>query len=227
MIIKGEPLIKFQSSDRINDLQNGHIYMKSLEWFRKHEKENGDVVVGDSFEAMFHMNEGSFIRTDTGEIWKINDELISTSASNDYVYCMFGIYENCSNFVFTQEQKEKIKGFGDTALLILDKDEFYNRIRKAASKEGYEIHVGFVRYYDEKQDSVNLVYSLIKGMYNIAFWKRKKYAYQQEVRFLVHAQDNEKDYIEFNIGDIRDISKVFSTDEILNSVAIKIKDDKE
>lgn len=43
------------------------MYMNSLEWFRKHESDNGDVVIGDSFEAMFHINEGKFILPDTGE----------------------------------------------------------------------------------------------------------------------------------------------------------------
>lgn len=224
MIIKGFPLIKFQNATRIESLQNGLIYMNSLEWFRKHESENGDAVVGDLFEAMFHVNEGKFILPDTGEQIEIKDELIGTSASNDYAYCMFGINPYNNNFTFTDEQKDNIKEFGDTALLILDKDEFFNRIRKAALKEGYEIYSGFIRYYDEKQDSVNLILSLLSGIHNIAFWKRKKYFYQQEFRFLVHTKSNEKDHLELNIGDIHDISKVFNTTEILNAKVVKIEE---
>jgi len=60
-------------------------------------------------------------------------------------------------------------------------------------------------------------------MHNIAFWKRKKYCYQQEFRFLVHTQNCEKDHLELNIGDIRDISKVFKTSKILNAEVVKIK----
>ena len=36
MVVKGFPLIKFQSEERIESLQNGLIYMNSLEWFRNH-----------------------------------------------------------------------------------------------------------------------------------------------------------------------------------------------
>ena len=47
--------------------------------------------------------------------------------------------------------------------------------------------------------------------------------YQQEFRFLVHTQNCEKDHLELNIGDIRDISKVFKTSKILNAEVVKIK----
>lgn len=226
MVVKGFPLIKFQSAERIESLQDGLIYMNSLEWFRKHESENGDVVIGDSFEAMFHINEGKFVLPDIGEEIEIKNELIQTSSSNDYAYCMFGIDPYSNKFSFTDEQKENIENFGDTALLILDKDEFFNRIRNAASKEGYEIYGGFVRYYDETIDSLHLIMSLLSGMHNIAFWKRKKYYYQQEFRFLVHAEKCEKDHLELNIGDIRDISKVLKTSQLLNAEVVKIEDKK-
>lgn len=225
MIIKGFPLIKFQSAKRIEDLQNGLIYMNSLEWYRKHESENGDIVVGDSFEAKFHINEAKFKLLDTGEEIEINDELIATSVSNDYAYCMFGINPYSNSFSFTNEQKEIIENFGDTALLILDKDEFINRIQTEALKKTLDVYKGFVRYYEEKEDSVNLILSLLSGMHNIAFWKRKKYIYQQEYRFLIHAQSYEREHLELNIGDIRDISRVFKTSEILNARVVKIEEE--
>lgn len=225
MKIKGFPLIKFQSAKRIEDLQNGLIYINSLEWYRKHESKDGDVVVGDSFEAKFHVNKGKFKLIDTGEEIEIKDELITTSVSNDYVYCMFGVNPYSNSFSFTNEQKEVIKNFGDTALVILDKDEFINRIRTVALKENYEIYSDFVRYYDENKDSVNLILSLLSGIHNIAFWKRKKYKCQQEYRFLFHTKSYEREHLELSIGDIRDISRVFKTSEILNARAVKIEEE--
>lgn len=226
MIIKGFPLIKFQSAERIESLQNGLIYMNSLDWFRKHESEKGDIVVGDSFEAMLHINDGKLLFPDTGEEIEIKNELIKTSSSNDYVYCMLGINPYGSNFSFTDEQKENIESFGDTALLILDRAEFINRIRNAAIKARYEVYGGFVQYYDETHDSVNLIMSLLSGIQNIAFWKRKKYYYQQEFRFLAHAPNCDKDHLELNIGDIRDISKVLKTSKLLKAEVVKIEENK-
>ncbi len=221
MIVKGFPLIKFQSASRIQDLQNGLVYMNSLEWFRRDESENSNNVVGDLFEGMLHIHEANLVLSETGESIEIKDELMLTSASNDYVYCMFGINPYNNNFSFTKEQKEIIQTFGDTALLILDKDEFFKRIHKAALEKDYEIYGGFVHYYDEEKDSVNLNLSLLSGMQNIAFWKRKAYAYQQEFRFLIHMPDSKKDHLELNIGDIHDISKVYKAHDILNAKVLK------
>ncbi len=222
MIIKGFPLIKFQTANRIKDLQDGLMYMNSLEWYRKDESKNSNNVVGDSFEGMFHINEANFVLSDTGESFKITNQLMMTSAANDYVYCMFGINPYGNSFTFTEEQKEIIKTFGDTALLILDRDEFFKRIRNAALEENYEIYGGFVHYYDEAKDSVDLSLSLLSGIQNIAFWKRKAYAYQQEFRFLIHMPNGEKDHLELKIGDIHDISKVYKTSDILNSKVTKM-----
>ena len=224
MIVKGFPLIKFQSTEKIKDLQSGRIYMNSLAWYRKHENDKGDVVVGDSFEAMFHVNKGKLILSSIEETIEIDDRLIFTSASNDYVYCMFSVNPYNDSFTFTSEQKESIKAFGDSALLILDINEFFNRVRTAALREKYDIYGDFVRYYDEKADSANLILSLMSGIHNVAFWKRKKYVYQQEFRFLVHAPKCEKEHLELNIGDIRDISKVFKTSEILNAKVVKAEE---
>lgn len=222
MLIKGFPLIKFQNADRIEDLQNGLIYMNSLEWFRKHENTKGDAVIGDKYEAMFHVNEGKFIIPDTGEEFEIKDQLFKTSASNDYVYCMFGVNPYSNDFKFTNNQKENMKKFGDTALLILDKDEFLDRIKNEALRNGYGIYEDFVHYYDEKQDSVNHYFSLLSGIHNIAFWKRRKYLYQQEFRILIHTKNHETDHLKLNIGDIRDISKVFKTSQLLNAEVVRI-----
>ena len=58
--VKGTPLIKFQSAERINSLQRGHLYAKTLKYYRELEKETGDDEIGDEFEAMLHINKRTF-----------------------------------------------------------------------------------------------------------------------------------------------------------------------
>ena len=58
-------------------------------------------------------------------------------------------------------------------------------------------------------------------MWNIAFWKRDRYLYQQEVRFVFVSDNKNLDHIELNIGDISDISVTMSANQILNSICIK------
>lgn len=218
--VKGTPLIKFQSADKIDSLRKGHLYAKTLKYYRDLEKETGDDEIGDEFEAMFHVNEGYLRVPETGEEICLNDSLIQTANSNDFVFCMFGIYPSLEKFAFTDKQKEKMLSFGDTALIVLDSDELIRRVCEAARREGYEAHFGAVKYFDPTIDSVNVIVSLIKGMWNIAFWKRNKYTYQQEGRF-VFTLGNGDDHIDLDIGDISDITAVLPSKTVLTAMVEK------
>lgn len=214
--VKGTPLIKFQNSDHIQSLREGHLYAKNLQYYRNLEKEDGDGDIGDEFEAMLHINQGFICREDTGEIEKLNDVLIQTRDSNDFVFCMFEIYPSLHFFQFSEIQKEKMLSFGDTALVITDSDEFQKRVFEAARKKGYEVHFDAAQYYEPSVDWLNMFVSLLKGMWNIAFWKRKKYSYQQEGRF-VFTPGNGMDHIELDIGDISDISIIIPSETVLSA----------
>ena len=220
--VKGIPLIKFQSQERIEALQQGHLYAKTLKYYRDLEQETCDADIGDEFEAMLHVNEGYIHFPDTNETFELADTLIPTSRSNDFVFCMFSIYPMLQRFSFTDEQKEKMESFGDTALIILDSEEFVSRVLKAAEEKGFEAHFGEVKYYDPSIDGGNFILSLLKGMWNISFWKRKRYSYQQEGRF-VFVSGDKADHIDLDIGDISDISVVLPTSKVLAAYVEKNK----
>ena len=58
----------------------------------------------------------------------------------------------------------------------------------------------------------------------IAFWKRDKYKYQQEYRFLIH--DFVDDHLSVDIGDISDITDLLKTEDLLNTyieITFKVK----
>ena len=112
--------------------------------------------------------------------------------------------------------------FGDTALVILDSKAFIDRVISAAEKAGYVAYFNGVKYYNETIDNGNLIIDLLKGMHNVAFWKRDCYAYQQEARFVFVSDKNHDDHIELDIGDISDISLVFPTKQVLTGVSTKM-----
>lgn len=218
--VKGTPLIKFQSAERIKSLREGHLYAKTLQYYRDLEKETGDDAIGDEFEAMWHINEGFLRFPDTGEVVELNDTLMPTANSNDFVFCMFGIYPALNSFTFTDKQKEKMLSFGDTALIVLDSEELIRRVFGAAGKAGYEAHFGAVQYFNPAEDNANMIISVLKGMWNVAFWKRDKYTYQQEGRF-VFTPGNGQDHIELDIGDISDITAVLPSKTVLAAMVEK------
>ena len=222
-LVAGFPLIKFQSSANIASIRQGKIYMKTLKWYREHENENGDTIVGDEYEALWPLREAEITFPDTNEFIKVSNETIHTTFSNDFVFCMFGVCPPKTHFEYSETQKSELTAFGDTALLITDKNEFIKRMIVAAKKENMKLYAGFVRYYDPEADNMNMILSLMDGMYNIAFWKRKRYSLQQEYRFLLHSPNTDKDHFILDIGDISDISIVMKTSSALNARIEELK----
>ena len=224
--IKRVPLKKFQSKEKIEMFQRGKMYMKSLEWYRNNAKIS---AVGDDYEAMLHINEGAIIVMSENESEVISyadltDTLKSTVHGKDFVFCMFSISPQTKCFSFTEEQRNNMLGFGDTALLIENSEEFYNRVRNSMKKEHISLqnaYCGRVEYYDESVDSLQIISSLLKGMHNVAFQKRKKYSYQQEYRILVPYDSQDEDFLELDIGDISDISEIIPAKTILKSLCKK------
>ena len=170
---------------------------------------------------MKHINEATIYFPDTGETVAVNDDLVKTSESNDFVFCMFGVNPTEEKFRFTDKQKEKMLSFGDTALIVLDHDEFIRRVKVAAEQAGYKVYFNPVQYYDSTIDGGNMLISLLAGMWNIAFWKRDSYAYQQEVRFVFTPGDENIDHIELDIGDISDITTIISAKSALSAILEK------
>lgn len=214
--IKGLPLIKFQDADKIKSLQSGMLYAKTLGYYRKREEETGDCEVGDKYEGMIHINEATICFPDTGEKVNVNDHLLITSESNDFVFCMFEVNPKLDKWKFTDKQKEKMLSFGDTALIVLDHHEFIHRVQVAAEKAGYKVYFQSVQYYDPTVDNGGMYTSLINGMWNIAFWKRDSYSYQQEARFVFTPGNENIDHIELDIGDISDITVIIPAEKVLS-----------
>lgn len=216
----GAPFIKFQDRDKIEYFQNGKIYFKSLAYYRQREQETGDDTVGDVFEAMFHVNNGFLCIPEIGMFEKLDDTLINSCFANHYAFCMLSLFEDKYEFKFTNEQKEKILRFGDSALLITNRSEFLHRVAIALNREHIKGAHGFVNYYDETADNSEYWFSILRsGTQNIAFSKRKRYSYQQEYRLLIKPPITETDYLELDIGNIADISTIFAAEQALNAIA--------
>lgn len=83
------------------------------------------------------------------------------------------------------------------------------------------IYAKTLAYYDASEDYANVFISLLKGIWNIAFWKRKSYAYQQEARFVFIPDGSDDDHVEMDIEDISDISYVVPAEMALTALVEK------
>lgn len=123
-------------------------------------------------------------------------------------------------YQFTQEQLERMPKFGDSVLITKNGDEFIKRVKEGLSKAGYGFTRDHVQYYGF--NNIEHLKQIQKDNLRIAFWKREKYAYQQEYRFLIH--DYVDDFLSVDIGDISDITDLLKSEELLNTyVKIQFK----
>lgn len=222
-------LLKFGKEENLKKLQAGELYMKNLQYYVDLEKATSDESVGDMYDGqmMFQDVNISMFTVDTN---KLIGKLKASTASINLgylkcpVFCMFILdYRNCIReerygnilkvrYEFTKEQQKKMIDFGEYVLVIKDRDEFVERVKKGMLNQG----IGFTRDFVEYDEFNNIehVRQVQENNSRIAFWKRKKYDYQQEYRWLAHTEVD--DFLSIDIGDISDITELIKTADLLN-----------
>ena len=233
-------LMKFGSENNLRKLQAGQLYMKNLKYYVDLEKTTDDEDVGDKYDGQMMLQDVkiSMYTVDTHEFIAQFDAP-SASMNLGYlecpVFCMFmfdyrnHVEENLEGenltvkYQFTEEQLKKMPNFGDSVLIIKNGDEFVNRVKKGLLEAGYGFSRDHVQYY--AFNNVEHLKQIQSDNSRIAFWKRDKYSYQQEYRFLIH--DFVDDYLSVDIGDISDITQLLRTEELLNTyleITFKVKE---
>ncbi len=233
-------LMKFGSEENLKKLQAGQLYMKNLKYYVDLEKTTDDEDVGDKYDGQMVLQDIK-INMYTVDANKFIAQFNAPTASMDLgylqcpVFCMFMFdYRNhveehldgenlTVKYQFTEEQLKKMPNFGDSVLIIKNGDEFVNRVKKGLLDAGYGFTRDYVQYY--AFNNVEHLKQVQKDNSRIAFWKRNKYSYQQEYRFLVH--DFVDDYLSVDIGDISDITQLLRTEELLNTyleITFKVKE---
>ena len=223
-------LMKFGSEKNLKSLQRGQLYMKNLQYYVNLEKTTDDEDVGDKYDGQMALQNVKITMYDyeTGAFVTQMDAPVA-SISLGYlkcpVFCMFMFdYRNCveeelaGNIVkvryqFTEKQLSRLPNFGSHVLLIKNGNEFVDRVKNCLLNAGYGYTRDHVQYHDG--NTLQHIREIAKEDMRIAFWKRQKYAYQQEYRILAHAQV--EDHLCVDIGDISDITQLLSTSDLLST----------
>lgn len=223
-------LVKFGSKDNLIKLQQGELYMKNLQYYVDLEKNADDEDVGDMYDGQMLWEDAkvTLFDYDTKEIFT-EGTASKLSLNLGYlkypVFCMFTFdYRNHTDeelkgdnlsvrYDFTDEQKNKLHKFGTHALIIKNGDEFVERVKKGLLHNDIGYSRDFVKYY--AFNNIKHLREVKEDSMKIAFWKRQKYAYQQEYRFLAHTEVD--DHLCVNIGDISGITQLVETNKLLNT----------
>jgi len=232
--------VKITDRQWAESLLDGSIYMRSLfdygAWNTK-AKANGsaeemnNAFRGDIHEGItrniepnigddFYNALPSELRNVIANAWYIDDKLFPFLK----VYCLYRLTYNIGMEQF-ERPDERLRNFGDTAVIMYNPDEFLNRILWQLY-EKYGDNVNFklkeVSYFDISRDY---------GEYNV-FWKTTFYEWQKELRIAVGLLDGSKTMLGDNdqllkpliqdiapltldVGSIRDIAIPICTDDLI------------
>lgn len=225
-------LIKFGSKENLEKLQHGQVYMKNLKYYNELEEKEGSGKP-DKYDGKWRMNNNKVQLRDP----KTNDLIAAGTAqtvvlSFGYekcpIYCLFSYdFRNCGSFTtdseknictihtsFGDEQRKKLEtGLGEYALIILNTEDFLQRIKAAFETEGIEYLLGKVQY--NTGNSIERVESILQDNRNIAFNKdADDFSYQQELRYFITNRPVD-DHLIVQMDSLEDITQLISTEELL------------
>ena len=214
--LKVHTLIKFgKRSDLERLLNQGEVYLNTWKHFKDSES---NEVQGDEYEGLVAINQvanGSQLQIQVEEKFvpiqglygQIKFSAGTSQLENYNLYCMFAVTDESYQYLVDP----RLKKFGDTepaALVMANADEFLARLRQKLDIEGFPHDCALVRYVDIESHEGDM------GPFN----KLTDYCYQSELRIIVHAK--RKGPLKLWLGDISDISFLFSMDDLMSRLRL-------
>lgn len=205
--------LKFGSEKNILDLlKNGTIYCKEISYFASKQIKNttdgrwdfNELVTKMEFTANGFMKLHPIDHPDKIYSFKTENIMYKEHMSNPLgnLYCMFDLEPKKIKQDHWFELDRRLTRFGSHYLLIHNSPEFANRVKNKLKELSIEFKFAKVEYKD---------FSKYIGDKTI-FQKDLKYSYQNEVRLVLNT--NMKTSFKFSIGNIEDISTMFTSDHL-------------
>lgn len=211
--------MKFGNCEYMNEFRRGSLFFRRLEIFRSHDEDlakRNDIYEG--ITSIFSPNNCE-ITIDGHKIEK--EDLIAPITFNiskdfpDYSLSLYAITDNIiKNFLKGNSSHiidPRMNSFGTHCVVITDNQEFQKRIAETLAKLKLSNKTGLVEYQDVENFS---------GEWG-SFKKPNKYSYQSEYRIMIDGQGKIEDFFKLEIGDISDISKIGTFEEIVSTFKVQ------
>lgn len=108
--------------------------------------------------------------------------------------------------------------FGEDIVLVSDASEFVTRV-KTALPIGVKMYRGLVKYYDPRS---------YRGHFSgkePAFRKHLRYSYEREYRLVFESTSERKEPLDFNVGDLSDITAGIKFADLNSSLRVTGRED--
>lgn len=227
-------LFKIASHERLLQMQQGLLYMNSLDYFSNLKDEESLPLRTDELENVCGVlragkHDQGFstlsVRIGGGEEINLGPEAVITARfpmpKNYMLFCMSALADGPDGKIPGEVDDQiyldaRLLNFGSHLLLIRNPAEFSNRVSAAIAKEK---KLFWTKYFHECFGMVNYRslenYSGAKGLYT----KDSKYSWQREMRVAFGVHDsllNTKGAYEFNVGDLSDISQIIPVQSFID-----------
>ena len=204
--------IKFSKLEYLQKmLIDGELYCNSVDSIIKNESEHwGDKFEGINEIENYPKGKLSLFDNVTKEYVSIPNvkrlqRLKRYKAKFNNILCLYTI----DNFNIQNNQlivDDRMKGYGESALIIYNPALFYRKIEKSCAKLNIELRSQKVHYYNELNNQNKLT----------LFDKIKAFEGENEFRFLFETDGS--NILKLNIGSMKDYAKIINTEDIINKV---------
>lgn len=174
-------LVKIGTKENIKDsYENEYLYFNTVEYFRSLEKD--PLGRNDPHEGDLKLEQGAKLTVELdGKKYQFHEifknfsaqyhEFLLKTPGNICSFCRFDIEEDGKYFSID----ERLKSFGDTALIIYKLNQFVKSIDKSIKQLGFPLERKHVEYYEPKSYNGDLSF----------FHKDIFFQYQNEYRILI------------------------------------------
>lgn len=191
-------LLKMGQQEHMEQFRRGRLYMNTLNYFRGLD---GDPARADRFEGVTQIFQPrdvimTFSAPGFGEFVVGSEDLAAatTFSMNSElccnIFCLHPITAPINGTLFPTEHE----WFGDSIVLVLNTQEFLNRVLAACKTKNFRVKGSLVEYYDD---------DTYTGKVD-RFRKPKRFAHQREYRIAIESSGTEP--LILDIGDSTDIT---------------------
>ena len=122
---------------------------------------------------------------------------------------------------YSTSRIEEMFEFGEYVVKIEDELEFDKRIKNGAKENKYQLYSRDVLYYRDEsiKDEMKIMDLMTNSLDDLSFIKRKEiFSDQNEYRYLIVDELEERKNIRFEIGDLKDLATIMSKSEFLKTL---------
>lgn len=191
-------LLKLGQREHMEQFHKGQLYMNTLKYFRDLESDPARADLYEGATHIFQPNDAIITFSAPGfrEILIDSTDLAAatTLSMNSElccnIFCLYAITAPVNGTLFPSEHE----WFGDSMVLVLNTQEFLNRVVAAAKARNLSGTRKQVEYFDDEAYT---------GKWD-RFRKSKRFAHQREYRIAIDSPGT--DPLVLDIGDITDIT---------------------